>query len=74
MQKKDLAHHSSDFLGLLRDRNLQNIVVDRILVLRNAVDALEELADKNDAILNLINQELSKSSRPPNRYLHPLSH
>lgn len=60
MQKKDLAPHSSDFLGLLRDRNLQNIVVDRILVQRNAVDALEELADKNDAILNLINQELSR--------------
>ncbi len=59
-QTKAQVQHESDFLGWLRTRDHQNLVVDRMLQNRNAYEALLKLKDRNQSILDLINSELSR--------------
>ena len=52
--------HESDFLGLLRTRDHQNLVVDRYIQNNNAYKTLLDLKESNQSILDLINSELSR--------------
>ena len=52
--------HESDFLGLLRTRNHQNLAVDRFIQNSNAYKALLNLKESNQSILDMINSELSR--------------
>lgn len=52
--------HKSDHLGWLRDRDYQNIVMDRLLNMETAADKLMDLKESNEDILKLINQELTR--------------
>ena len=58
MQSKVQNPHKSDYLGWLRDRDYQNIVIDRIFQIHRAVERLLDLKENNEIILKLINQEL----------------
>ena len=49
---------SSDSLGFLRDRDFQNLSVDRLRNSQNARVQLEWLTEHNDTILRLLNREL----------------
>jgi hypothetical protein len=60
MQTNGQTPHSSDYLGWLRDRDYQNLVVDLRYQLENANNTLLDLQKTNEKILNLINQELSR--------------
>ena len=60
LQTKAQIQHESDFLGWLRTRNHQNLVVDRSIQNMNAYNALLNLKDSNQRILDLINIELSR--------------
>ena len=60
MQSKVQNPHKSDYLGWLRDRDYQNIVIDRILQTESAVDRLLDLKENNEIILKLIYQELTR--------------
>ncbi len=59
MQSKPQTPHKSDHLGWLRDRDHQNIVIDRLYQNRNAAQELAKLEESNDRILDLIHAELS---------------
>ena len=59
-QSKVQTPHKSDVLGLLRDRDYQNTVVNRIYQTRNAVNALTNLNESNEYILELLNKELTR--------------
>ena len=52
--------HKSDHLGWLRDRDYQNIVMDRLLQMETATDKLMDLRVINDDIIKLIDQELTR--------------
>ena len=60
LQTMTQTSHISDHLGWLRDRDYQNIVMDRILQMEAAADRLMDLRVSNEDILRLINQELSR--------------
>ena len=52
--------YKSDHLGWLRDRDYQNIVMDRLLQIETAADKLMDLRVSNEDILKYINQELTR--------------
>ena len=52
--------HASNYLDWLRNRDYQNLVVDRLLQLDNANKALIDLNITNEKKLNLIEEELSR--------------
>lgn len=54
---------SSDSLGFLRDREFQNVSVDRLRNTQNARVQLEWLTEHNDTILKLLNTELDHLKR-----------
>lgn len=60
VQTRAQVQHESDFLGWLRTRNHQNLVVDRYIQNNNAYKALLDLKESNQNILDLINSELSR--------------
>ncbi len=60
LQTRAQIQHESDFLGWLRTRNHQNLVVDRYIQSNNAYKALLDLKNCNQSILDLINVELSR--------------
>ena len=60
LQSMTQTPYKSDRLGWLRDRDYQNIVVDRLLQLETAADKLMDLRVSNEDILKLINQELTR--------------
>ena len=53
-------HFSSDYIGWLRDRNYQNLSLDRVWQIDQAIDELEKLNDSNNEILSLIINELER--------------
>jgi sensor domain CHASE-containing protein len=50
----------SDYLGWLRNREFQNITVDKNWVIRQAVSELNELSEQNKIILDIIKIEVKK--------------
>ena len=60
LQTETQIQHESDFLGLLRTRDHQNLVVDRFIQNSNAYNALLNLKESNQSILDMINSELSR--------------
>jgi len=60
LQTRAQIQHESDFLGLLRTRDHQNLMVDRYIQNNNAYKALLDLKESNQSILDLINSELSR--------------
>ena len=60
LQSLTQTPHKSDHLGWLRDRDYQNIVMDRLLNMEVAADKLMDLKVNNEDILKLINQELTR--------------
>ncbi len=60
LQTRAQIQHESDFLGWLRTRNHQNLVVDRYIQSNNAYNTLLDLKNSNQSILDLINIELSR--------------
>tara|TARA_R110002124_G_scaffold47149_1_gene140660 strand:- start:10491 stop:11219 length:729 start_codon:yes stop_codon:yes gene_type:complete len=50
----------SDYLGWLRNREFQNITVDKNWVSRQAIGELNKLAEQNKIILDLIKKEVKK--------------
>ncbi|MBN4085537.1 hypothetical protein JYT89_04250 [Flavobacteriaceae bacterium AH-315-B10] len=54
------VHFKSDSLGLLRDRNFQNITVDKKWITNGAINELKALNKSNEQILELIKVELNK--------------
>ena len=60
LQSMTQTPHKSDHLGWLRDRDYQNIVMDRLLQMETAADKLIDLRVSNENILKLINQELTR--------------
>ncbi len=57
---EDKNHFSSDYKGWLRDRNYQNLSLDRVWQIDQAIDELEKLYDTNNKILSLIIDELER--------------
>ena len=60
LQSMTQTPHKSDYLGWLRDRDYQNIVMDRLLQMETAADKLMDLRVINEDIIKLINQELTR--------------
>jgi hypothetical protein len=60
LQSMTQTPHKSDRLGWLRDRDYQNIVMDRLLQIETAADKLMDLKVINKDIIKLINQELTR--------------
>ncbi|TDI68070.1 MAG: hypothetical protein E2O86_07975 [Bacteroidetes bacterium] len=60
LQSMTQTPHKSDYLGWLRDRDYQNIVMDRLLQMETAADKLMDLRVINEDILKLINQDLTR--------------
>jgi hypothetical protein len=60
LQSMTQISHKSDHLGWLRDRDYQNIVMDRLLNMEKAADKLKDLRVRNEDILKQINQELTR--------------
>jgi len=60
LQSMTQTPHKSDYLGWLRDRDYQNIVMDRLLQMETAADKLMDLRVINVDIIKLINQELTR--------------
>jgi hypothetical protein len=60
LQSMTQTPHKSDHLGWLRDRDYQNIVMDRLLQMETVADRLMGLRVSNEDILKLINQELTR--------------
>jgi hypothetical protein len=60
LQSTTQTPHKSEHLGWLRDRDYQNIVIDRLLQKERAGNKLMDLSVINDDIIKLINQELTR--------------
>ncbi len=60
LQSVSQTPHKSDHLGWLRDRDYQNVVMDRLLQMETASDKLMDLRVSNEDVLKLINQELTR--------------
>jgi hypothetical protein len=60
LQSMTQTPHKSEHLGWLRDRDYQNIVIDRLLQKERAGNKLMDLRVINDDIIKLINQELTR--------------
>ncbi|RNC87995.1 MAG: hypothetical protein ED556_02050 [Winogradskyella sp.] len=52
--------HPIDTVGFLRNKEFQNITVDRLWVTRTAINRLKSVEQHNDSIVKLIEIELSK--------------
>jgi len=60
LQSTTQTPHKSEHLGWLRDRDYQNIVIDRLLQKERAGNKLMDLRVINEDIIKLINQELTR--------------
>jgi hypothetical protein len=60
LQSMTQTPHKSDHLGWLRDRDYQNIVMDRLFQIESAADKLMAVRVTNEAILKLINHEITR--------------
>jgi len=60
LQSMTQTPHKSDHLGWLRDRDYQNIVMDRLFQIESAADKLMAVRVTNEDILKLINHEITR--------------
>jgi hypothetical protein len=60
LQSMTQTPHKSDHLGWLRDRDYQNIVMDRLFQIESAADKLMAVRVTNENILKLINHEITR--------------
>ncbi len=51
-------HFTADTIGLLRDKDFQNITVDRLWVTKSAVSELENVEHHIDSIISMLDKEL----------------